>query len=313
MFRLMRVCCILLAVSVVLAACNLPIGRQKTSPTPAEEEVVAQTVSALQTALAVNTTPAAGELATATLATVPATQVATQAVATTLPQPTATSAPSYKAGFVTDVTIPDNTVVKPGEAFKKTWRLRNDGNATWSSNYKLVFVSGDAMSGPASKTIGQSVAPGATIDISVDLTAPTSAKTYIGNWMLQTDTGTNFGIGPNATSSFYVKIVVQEFFAVTNAVPVVAPVTWTGVCPVTLALTANITTTAAGTVTYYYKTSLGDTPTQELEFDKAGTLTTPAYSFPVPSSTAFSVQVYIDNPNHQLFSTVVTVPVTCAP
>lgn len=313
MLKLSRVCCLLLSVSILLSACNLPIGKQKATPTQPEEEIVAQTVSALQTALAVNTTPAVADLATATLAAVPTTAVPSQAAVTAISQPTATSAPTYKAGFVTDVTIPDNTVLEPGETFKKTWRLRNDGTTTWNGNYKLVFVSGDALGGPASKTIGQSVAPGATIDISVDLTAPSASKTYTSNWMLQTDTGTNFGIGPNASSSFYVKIVVQEFYAVTKAEPAVAPVTWTGACPASFALTANITTTAAGTVTYYYKTSLGDTPTQTLVFDKAGTLTTPAYAFPVPGSTALTVQVYIDNPNHQLFSTVVTVPVTCTP
>lgn len=310
MFKPFRILSLFMAASVLLGACNLPLGKQNATPTLSDEAIVAQTVSALQTAMAVNTTPAVPDLSTATVA---ATSIpfATQPLPTSITLPTGTVAPTYKAGFVTDVTIPDNTVMEPGETFKKTWRLRNDGTATWNSNFKLVFISGDAMGGPASKTIGQTVAPGQTIDLSVDLTAPSTAKTYTGNWMLQTDTGTNFGIGPAATSSFYVKIVVEQFFAVTKAEPSVIPVSFTGTCPAELSLSAAITATAAGDVTYYFKTSLGDTPTQKLVFTKADTLTTPVVKIMVPSTSAFTFQVYIDNPNHQLFPTVITVAVNC--
>lgn len=311
MLKILRIATFLLIVSTFLAACNFPLGRQNVTPTLSDEAIVAQTVSALQTALAVNTTPASPELSTATPSAAATVANPTQALPTGIPQPTSTSAPTYKAGYITDVTIPDNTIMEPGETFRKTWRLRNDGTATWNSKYKVVFISGDAMGGPATKEIGQTVAPGQTIDISVDLTAPATPKTYVGNWMLQTDNGVNFGIGPSATSTFWVKIVVQQFFAVTKAEPAVLPVSFTGPCPAELSLTATITTTAAGDVTYYFKTSLGDTTTQKLVFSKADTLTTPVTKIMVPSTSAFTVQVYIDNPNHQLFPTVITVPVNC--
>ena len=36
-----------------------------------------------------------------------------------------------KAEFVTDVTISDNTRLKPNQGFTKTWRLQNTGTCTW--------------------------------------------------------------------------------------------------------------------------------------------------------------------------------------
>ena len=50
--------------------------------------------------------------------------------------------------FVDDVTIPDNTVMAPGQTFRKTWRIQNAGSCAWNSGYQLVF-SGGMMSLPA--------------------------------------------------------------------------------------------------------------------------------------------------------------------
>ena len=54
-----------------------------------------------------------------------------------------------QASFVSDVTVPDDTVVPAGSTFVKTWRIRNDGTCTWTpGSYALVFTGGDALSGP---------------------------------------------------------------------------------------------------------------------------------------------------------------------
>ena len=49
------------------------------------------------------------------------------------------------ATFISDVTIPDGTVLSPGRTFGKTWRLKNTGTTTWSSGYQLAFVGGDQL------------------------------------------------------------------------------------------------------------------------------------------------------------------------
>jgi hypothetical protein len=115
---------------------------------------------------------------------------------------TATIEPYDKAQFIKDVTIPDNTKLAPGESFTKTWRLKNIGNTTWTSSYSLAFDSGDSMSAPASKQLTPgSVAPGETVDVSVNLVAPNPTGEYKGNWKLRNASNVIFG-------SIYVQIVV---------------------------------------------------------------------------------------------------------
>lgn len=104
-------------------------------------------------------------------------------------------------GFVSDVTIPDGEDIAPSTAFTKTWRLKNNGTCTWSTNYTVVFASGEQMGGPASQALTASIAPGATVDVSVELTSPATDGSYTGYWFLQNNAGENFG-------SFYVQIDV---------------------------------------------------------------------------------------------------------
>lgn len=113
------------------------------------------------------------------------------------------------ASFVADVTIPDGTEMDGGEEFTKTWELRNAGTCAWDSSYLLVFYSGTIMDGPTTQQLTTgTVAPGETLDISVDLVAPGTTGTYFGYWVLRNASGTNFGIG-SAGDPFYVKIVIS--------------------------------------------------------------------------------------------------------
>ena len=137
------------------------------------------------------------------------------ATASATPAPSPTEEPTVvedcdEATFIDDVTIPDGTELGPNTAFTKTWRLLNEGTCSWDPNYDLVFVSGDQMSGPSSQQlINLEVPHGASIDVSVDLKAPSKLGTYRGNWMLRNANGVLFGIGP-ADSAFYLEIRVVE-------------------------------------------------------------------------------------------------------
>jgi uncharacterized repeat protein (TIGR01451 family) len=128
-----------------------------------------------------------------------------------------------KAGFVADVTIPDGTAMAGGTPFTKTWRLQNVGTCTWTTSYRLVFAGGDYMGVSASAfNLPTSVAPGGTIDLSVNMTAPISAGNFIGYWKLRNASGTDFGVGASGTSAFLVNINVSSSYAsaynyVTNA------------------------------------------------------------------------------------------------
>jgi hypothetical protein len=114
-----------------------------------------------------------------------------------------------KAAFVSDVSVPDNTVFNPNTAFTKTWRLKNIGSCTWTTDYTATYFSGDPMSAVYPVKLTGNVAPGQTVDVSANMVAPASAATYKGNWKLKTSTGQLFGLGTNADAPFYVQIVVS--------------------------------------------------------------------------------------------------------
>lgn len=124
------------------------------------------------------------------------------------PQPEAD--PCNKVRFIKDVTIPDNTDLEPGQEFTKTWRLENVGTCAWTAGYSLVFDRGDDLSGPQAIPISvETVEPGDTVDLSVDLVAPPEQGSYQSFWKLRTARGRRFGIG-ESSEAFWLKINVVE-------------------------------------------------------------------------------------------------------
>jgi Ig-like domain from next to BRCA1 gene len=114
--------------------------------------------------------------------------------------------------FITDVTIPDGTIMTPGQAFTKTWRIKNVGTCTWTPSYAVVFSSGNSMNGPATQALTGNVNPGDQIDIPVNLTAPASPGNYTGYWKLRDSSGVLF-------DQFYVQIKVQNAVTATYTLP----------------------------------------------------------------------------------------------
>jgi len=103
--------------------------------------------------------------------------------------------------YVNDVTIPDNTPMKPDQTFTKTWKVRNSGTCAWDAGFKFSFTVGDAMSG-ATYTLPQSVPANTQIDISIAMTAPSKTGSIRGSWRMSTAAGQFFG------DEVYVEILV---------------------------------------------------------------------------------------------------------
>ena len=168
------------------------------------QAIVQQTVAA-ETQSAPSPTPV---LSFPTATAIPATSTS---VPPTVVPPTATAVTYCDwVMFIKDVTIPDGTRLGPGEIFTKTWRLQNRGTCTWTSDYMLVYTSGDPMGGTTGLRLPGRVAPGQTIDISVTLTAPNSLGRQVGYWMLRNPSGQLFGYGNSAEKAFYVDITVAR-------------------------------------------------------------------------------------------------------
>jgi hypothetical protein len=169
---------------------------------PSQLDYAATMQAIVQQTMAAQTQQA--PLATPTLSIPTATPVPP----TKTPVPTAVSYCDW-AAFVKDVSIPDGTLLSPGEVFTKTWRLKNVGTCSWTPDYDVVFYGGAQMSGTTMQVPGY-VAPGQYVDVSVTFTAPSAAGHYEGFWLLRNQYGGLFGTGTNADETFYVDIYVKD-------------------------------------------------------------------------------------------------------
>jgi len=175
---------ILLIASLLLSSCNMG-GPPSESP-GALSTSAAQTVQAALTSAA---TPAATQTAGAG-------PLATQPVSVT-PTPTAACEDSAThTAWNRDNAIYDvkavNTPLAPDKPFLMSWTLQNTGSCTWNSAYQMSFESGTSMTGSANSPIlqpGQTLAPGESVTVDIEMTAPGEAGDYEATWDLQNDRG----------------------------------------------------------------------------------------------------------------------------
>ncbi len=218
----------LLSLSLVLAACapSLP-------PTPSEAEIAQQVASTQQAKATQNSVETLVALVTElsnqpTWTPQPAcpvcpTQVVVVPTAATTPNPNEataqpTTAPTAEAGkkcfqfdFLGDVNYPPGTIVKPGTKFSKTWTVKNTGTCTWSRDYDVVFVGGEAFGSNKRGDITREVVPGDIIEITIDnMTAPQTEGTYYSYWMIAAPDGARVGYGPNQQWGLGIELVVSK-------------------------------------------------------------------------------------------------------
>lgn len=103
-------------------------------------------------------------------------------------------------------TIPDGTIMGPGQIFTKIWHIKNSGTCPWNSTWKWIYSSGDVMGGAFVYNFPTVAMPGQTVDVPIVFTAPQQNGTYTGYWKIQSQWGYVFGdVSGNAYS---VSIVV---------------------------------------------------------------------------------------------------------
>lgn len=202
MLKNCRIFSIIVVAALFLTACNLP--QAPTEDPNAVMTIAAQTVEAKFTQSFL-LTPSATFTPLLTQTPLPPAATLTPASSLT-PTPTCDL-----AEYVTDVSVPDGTQFLSGQAFTKTWRLKNIGVCTWTSGYQVIFDNGDSMSGPATQPLAGTVAPGQSVDISVSLKAPSAAGSYRGYWKLRNATGVLLPVVAGYQgNSFFVDIKVAQ-------------------------------------------------------------------------------------------------------
>jgi len=125
-----------------------------------------------------------------------------------------------RAEFIKDITIPDNTSIPSGTTFTKTWRIKNTGTCTWTNRYFLVVVGripgGDVFE---MRDLEEIVYPNQTVDISVELTAPSEPGIARWEWMLQNEVQDVFGVGERS----YEQMPGDPFWVQIKVVPAATP------------------------------------------------------------------------------------------
>jgi hypothetical protein len=185
---------IMIMAFLLLSAC----GSQETTPTTgsidAAYTAAAQTIAVQYTLTAAQATftpfPTQTSTATATITPTSGTPTATLAVINPVLPNSGNSC--NNSIYISDVTIPDGTQLIPGQGFTKTWRIKNTGSCEWTTSYKLVFLTGEAMGGQP-VALPNNVKSGEQVDVSVVLVAPNKAGDLQGVWRLADDKGTQFG------------------------------------------------------------------------------------------------------------------------
>lgn len=167
----------------------------------------AQTLEGMSTQAA--NTLIAQPTATATLS-IPTASPTTFNTFTSVPPIVTVAARCDSASFEGDVTYPDGSIVGRSTPFKKTWRIKNTGTCTWTTSYSIVYVSGEKFGAKNAYPMPESVSPGETVTISIDLIAPDSNGDYRGDWKLRNASGVIFGLG-SGNSSFYVDVTVKGY------------------------------------------------------------------------------------------------------
>lgn len=198
--RLVKVQLVIALGAILIASCG---GGSAPDATPTVSVSQIQTLAVgtfsssltLTALVAPTNTPAATQTPAATLALPTSTGGAPLGTGATAAAPVggiAATSSCYGLTFVSDVTIPDNTQMDPGERFTKTWKVQNSGSCAWDAGFKFQSSGGDAM-GATAVTLPAAVAAGATYDISVPMTAPSTTGTLRGNWRMSTASGQFFG------------------------------------------------------------------------------------------------------------------------
>ena len=198
--------------AVTLSGCGL-VGTTPAEQTGSPEldatlaAVVTQTMAGIQTQ---TPKPALNTLAPErTPSPVPPTATASATAVPLTPTPTPIC-DQAAAGNPIDVTIGDNTQLRPGQNFTKIWRLQNVGACTWTKSYSASFFYGAQMDAPALISLQRDVPSGEAAEIIIDMVAPLQPGTYQGNWKLRNADGQLFGIGPSGDAPFWVRVVVLQ-------------------------------------------------------------------------------------------------------
>lgn len=122
-------------------------------------------------------------------------------------QPTSPAACENDLTYVDDITIPDDTVVAPGQEIEKIWLIRNAGTCNWDADYTIRNVEETPPMGSASILALYPVRSGSEQEITINFIAPTDAGQHISKWQAHDPEGIPFG------QVIFIQIIVDPDYS----------------------------------------------------------------------------------------------------
>ena len=104
--------------------------------------------------------------------------------------------------FLEDISIPDGTVVQPGEILDKRWLVANTGTCNWNDQYRIELLSGPAMGAEPEQAMFPARS-GTRFNLRLQMVAPAETGTFRSAWQAVNPQGQFFG------DPFYIDIVVE--------------------------------------------------------------------------------------------------------
>jgi len=105
--------------------------------------------------------------------------------------------------FLEDLSIPDGTVVHPGDLLDKRWLVQNNGSCNWNERYRLKLISGPALGVPEEQAL-YPARGGTQAIIRILFTAPDQAGLQRSAWQAFSPEGEAFG------DPFYIEILIES-------------------------------------------------------------------------------------------------------
>jgi hypothetical protein len=118
-------------------------------------------------------------------------------------RPTPTPVCSNSLWFLQDVTIPDGSVVIPGERLDKRWEVRNNGTCNWGAGYQVKLIAGPGMGIPVRQALYPALS---TTDVVIRMVfiAPVEPGRYRSAWQAYGPQDNPFG------DPFFIDVIVPE-------------------------------------------------------------------------------------------------------
>jgi len=206
---------VMLLITLTLASC---IKVSEETPPPPRSVFITSTLPPTRPGLSLPTDTPSPSTSDSSTTTTPGTPSGTEALTTV--GASSGGACQDSALMIADVTVPDDTRMSPGEVFTKTWRFMNNGKCNWSG-YTIAFVAGDRMASPDTAPVPDTEA-GKTVDVSVQLSAPSTDGSYTGFYELRKTNGETLPIGIEST--FWVRILIGDAPPVVANPPAFTPI-----------------------------------------------------------------------------------------